>query len=558
MLVIAFNWIYILLTIYCMGFTFSVFAEKVLHYRFRRLDSVLMAGLVIVTVYAQIFSLFYRVNIEANVCLILMCVLSAVVFRKRMILAIKEAYEGCSLPKKILIPVLFVVWCYFTSRGYLAPDVSAYHAQSIRWIEEYGVVKGLGNLNGKFAYNSSVFAVSALYSMVFLGNQSLHAVNGLIAFVLSFETLNLEKCFQQKKMLLSDYARVAVLYYFSLVWDEVVAPSSDYAVMFVIFFIVIKWLVLLEDPETKNNMAPYSLLCVLGVYTLTLKLSAGLILVLLIKPAYGLLREKRWKEILLYLTMGLLTAIPWMTRTVIISGWLFYPFPALDLFDVDWKMTDIGEINTDAAQIKTWAKGANTMGIYVPFRQWFPNWFLNHLTFMEKLIVIGDAVSSFVVVMASLRMLLKKQWERIDSLFVLFAMMCCYLFWQFSAPMPRYGHAYILLLLSLTIGFLLQDGQVIAKPVYLILLVYSVYKVCVVCSYASAYLGYLPMYVWQEDYEEYDELVAVEVDGITFYVSPIPEGTILGYDYFPACASLEVLERMELRGEGLSDGFRLK
>lgn len=558
MLVITFNWIYILFTIFCMGFAFSVFVEKVLHYRFLRLDSVLMAGLVMVTVYAQIFSLFYRVNVEANVCLMLMCVLSAAAFRKRMVLVIKEAYRGCSLPKKILIPVLFIVWCYFTSRGYQVPDASLYHAQSIRWIEEYGVVKGLGNLNSRFAYNSSVFAVSALYSMVFLGTQSLHAVNGLIAFILSFETLELGKCFRRKKMLISDYARVAVLYYFSLVWDEVVAPSSDYAVMFVIFFIVIKWLVLLEDPQTKDNIAPYSLLCVLSVYALTLKLSAGLILILLIKPAYELLKEKRWKQILLYLAMGLLTAVPWMTRNVIISGWLFYPFPALDLFDVDWKMTNIWEISIDAALIKIWAKGANTMGIDVPFRQWFPNWFFNHLTFMEKLIIIGDVVSSIVVVLASLRILLKKQWERIDLLFVLFAMMCCYLFWQFSAPMPRYGHAYILLLVSLTIGFLLQDRQSVAKPVYMILLVYSIYKACVVCSYASVYLCYYPMYVWQEDYDENDGLVAVEVDGIIFYTSPIPEGEILGYDHFPTGATMEALERIELRGDGLSDGFRLK
>ena len=556
MLVIAFNWIYILFTIFCMGFAFSVFAEKVLCYRFRRLDSVLIAGLVMVTVYAQIFSLFYRVNVEANLCLILMCAASVAAFRKRMISAIKKTYEECSLAKKILIPVLFIVWCYFTSRGYLVPDTSLYHAQSIRWIEEYGVVKGLGNLNGRFAYNSSVFAVTALYSMVFLWGESLHAVNGLIAFILSFETLNLGKCFQRKKMILSDYARVAVLYYFSLVWDEVVAPSSDYAVMFVIFFIVIKWLVLLEDTETRKNIAPYSLLCVLGVYALTLKLSASLILILLIKPAYGMLKEKRWKEILIYLTMGILTAAPWMTRTVIISGWLFYPFSALDLFNVDWKMTNIGEINTDAALIKIWAKGANNIGINATFRQWFPNWFLNHLTFMEKMIVVGDAVSSIVVVIAGLRLLLKKQWEKTGSLFVLFAMMCCYLFWQFSAPMPRYGHAYILLLVSLTAGFLLQDRQIIAKPVYLILFVYGIYKVYTVCSYASAYLGYLPMYVWQQDYEEYDGLIAVEVNGVTIYTSP--EGWITGYDHFPTGGTLEVLERIELRGDDLSDGFRLK
>lgn len=169
-----------------------------------------------------------------------------------------------------------------------------YHGQSIRWIEEYGVVKGLGNLHGRFGYNSSIFAVSALYSMKFLMGRSLHGVNGLIAFLLSLTALDLRKCFRRRKMLLSDYARVGLVYYLTTIWDEILAPSSDYTVMCTIFFIVIKWLTLLEseDQENKNSIAPYALLCVVGVYAITLKLSAGLILLLVIKPAFMLLKGK--------------------------------------------------------------------------------------------------------------------------------------------------------------------------------------------------------------------------------------------------------------------------
>ena len=50
--------------------------------------------------------------------------------------------------------------------------------------------------------------------------------------------------------------------------------------IFTLFYIVIKWLELLEEKEVSS--VPYSLLCVVGVYTVTLKLTAGLILILLI------------------------------------------------------------------------------------------------------------------------------------------------------------------------------------------------------------------------------------------------------------------------------------
>ena len=46
--------------------------------------------------------------------------------------------------------------------------------------------------------------------------------------------------------------------------------------MCMIFYIVIKWLDELE--KGKGDVVPFGLLCVAGVYALTLKLTAGLIL----------------------------------------------------------------------------------------------------------------------------------------------------------------------------------------------------------------------------------------------------------------------------------------
>ena len=72
MLTVIINWLYMLLIVFCLGYAFSRFSGKTLHYELERVDSILMAGLVVSTVYAQIFSLFYRVSIEANVILVLL------------------------------------------------------------------------------------------------------------------------------------------------------------------------------------------------------------------------------------------------------------------------------------------------------------------------------------------------------------------------------------------------------------------------------------------------------------------------------------------------------
>ena len=134
----------------------------------KQVSGILIAGWIAVTVYAQIFSLAYKVGAAANVILLGICVVLIGGLRKRLFSDIRNFWKSCPMTKKVILTALFLMWAYFTSRGYLLYDSDLYHGQSIRWIEEYGVVKGLGNLHERFAYNSSFFAVSALYSMKFV------------------------------------------------------------------------------------------------------------------------------------------------------------------------------------------------------------------------------------------------------------------------------------------------------------------------------------------------------------------------------------------------------
>lgn len=550
MLTIIIDWIYMLFTCFSIGFFLRWWVEKAFRYSIRRLDSVLLAGFIMATVYAQIFSLFYRVNAEANGILAAVSILICIALRKSMGQFLRESIGGASWPRRILVAVLFLLWSFFSSRGYMVLDMDMYHGQSIRWIEEYGVVKGLGNLHCRFGYNSSIFAVSALYSLKFLLGRTVHAVNGMLAFILSVCLLDLGKAFRRKKMLLSDYARVGAIYYLTTIYDEIIAPSSDYAVMCVIFFIVVKWLTLLEsgDGQVKDRTAPYALLCVAGVYALTLKLSAGLILLLTVKPACMLLREKRWKETGIYIAMGLLVAVPWMTRTVLITGWLLYPFAGLDLFQVDWKISD-AIVRTDAYLIKTWAKCANGLPD-TSLKSWLPYWFQNGLSSTERLLVIADFSACIITAALAVYVVVRKKWRQLDYLLVMAAVGCSYLYWQFEAPMMRYGYAYVLLMAALTAGYFLERTA-LRKAVYLALAVYGAYKLHVCWDYVVLFRTW-PNYIWSETYGQY-EVESYEIGGETFYYSPYGGGT--GYDPFPSAPEQADLE---LRGEDMRDGFRMR
>ena len=550
MLSVGLNWIYVILTTFCVGYGIAYLVEKKLHYRIRGMDSVLMAGLVAVTVYAEIFSLFYKVGAVANGILLAVCAVVLFLLHRQIRRSLGDWWRETSRIKKVLLPILFLLWAYFSSRGYMAYDSDLYHAQSIRWMEEYGVVPGLGNLHERFAYNSAAFAVNALYSMKWLLGRSLHTASGFFALLLSATALELGRTWKEKKLRLADYAMIGAVYYLVTIWDEVTAPSSDYLIMCTLFFIVIKWLLCLERDSSAagEKLVPYGLLCVAGVYALTLKLTAGLILLLVIKPAVSLIRGKRWREILLYLGLGLLVCLPWMARTVVISGWLLYPFPALDLFSVDWKMP-AGPIAVDAAQIKTWGRALyDARLVDLPMHQWFPGWFSTTLSGMEKLLILGDLACILLFVIYAVFSLVKKRKENLDVLLVLATVISSYAFWQYSAPILRYGYAYVLLVDLLMAGGILQKLRS-QRILYALIGLYGGYKRVMRGDYIRG--NYLvDAYIWQQDYGSY-EVVSYELGGITFYAPAM--GDRAGYDYFPAAPTQP---EIELRGEGLKDGFR--
>lgn len=562
MLSVFFNWIYIAITAFLMGMRLREIVWRHFQYRVKSISSILAAGLITITVYAQVFSLFYKVGAVANLVLVGMCIPVVAMQHQQITQLLCSVWRNNSRARKLVLAVSVILWCFCTSRGYMHYDSDLYHAQSIRWIEEYGIVKGLGNIHVRFAYNSSFFALSALYSMKFLCGRSMHTVNGFIALLLWIQVLTLFQKKKNRKTLVTDFARVGAFYYLTVIYSDIVAPASDYAVMCVVFFIVIKWLELIENDE--KQAAPYALLCVAGGYAMTLKLTAGFILILVIKPLCILLREKKLRDIGVYLLLGCEVIVPWLARTVLISGYLLYPFPVLDLFRVDWKIP-AASAALDAAEIRTWGRGIyNAVLADLPVGEWFPTWFYNTLPAIGKLLVLADMICVVIFILLIIRkVLFRRNCEQMYSnqLLVLGTILSSYIFWQFSAPLLRYGYAYILLTVVITGGILFdilrkyfdkfQKKDMIVKIALLgtaTLFLFSAVKLLSFVRYVYAESA-KQAYVFQQDYGQY-ELESYDVNGVIFYYPR--SGDRVGYDSFPAIPRKTPIF---FRGETIREGF---
>lgn len=571
MLSVIFIWLYIGITTFIIGYgVLRVITRHLPYYTYhiQNADAYFMCGLVCVTVYAQFFSLFEGVGLLANVILCVLCILTVLVDRK----AFADTVRRFSRLEICAAAALFFLFAYGTSRGMIHYDTGLYHAQSIRWIEEYGVVKGLGNLHCRLAYNSSSFALTALYSMAFLGGQSYHCTAGWLAFLLAVVCLRTGKSLRAGRLRTSDFARVMCVYYLVNIFDEMISPASDYFMVLVAFYIVIKWLDLVESGE--RTILPYGLLCVLGVFLMTVKLSAALILLLTVYPACRLLREKRWGETGVYLGLGIVTALPFFIRNVVISGWLVYPFTQIDLFDVAWKIPK-GLADYDAREIQVWGRGYTDVSQFArPMREWMPGWF-RALPGSDKLLTLAAATA--VVVFLVQVVYLAVRWCRGRQAATLTAAVqqdrvvptalltvqgtaaASFLFWLCTSPLMRYGCVWVYLTSAVVFGGIyeavmyLSGGSrrwrlAVGRVVSVFMILILVYKgFALAREIAGSYVN--DYWFAQKDYENY-ETRPYEVEGLTFYC-PV-EGDQAGYDSFPS--SPQEAE-IELLGEGIGDGF---
>ncbi len=574
MLFVGINWLVIFLTTYPIGFFLlkrcggQSDTEK-------RIGVDVAAGLVTACVFAQLFSLFYRVSWEA---LLLFATLSVVCTLAEKGEAYRHLARTCSkleVRQWIVVIAAAVMTAYCNSVGAYLPDTDMYHAQAIRWIEEYGVVKGLGNAIRNLAYNSSFFPLTALFSMKYVFGRSLHTLQGFWTILTITQCTGFLRRFWKAEFCLSDFAKVGAIYYATLNYRALVSPSSDYAVMFPIFLIAIWYLELVEKRE--KDPFPYIVLCMIGCNCVTTKLSAGVILLLSICPIVMLIREKRIKPIVFSVLTAVFIILPYLIRNVIISGWLLYPATAIDLFDVPWKMPkQIGE--ADAYQIHVWGwdvhddpqKAARSI------LTWVPHWFSDILRTTEKVLVTVSLLVSLILILVLIAKMIrflisggkKAQNAKDDTwkiLLLLATLGVGYFFWQYSAPLPRYGYAYLILLPLLAVGIVIRwaktylSGKEKQRFVQALAILWCVGVVAFLGKKVLVVLQFYPQsyltidYVAPIDYNcndenagEKDMLVFELSNGVRFYQS----------DGYPGYHPLPVSDIcIDMLGDEIRDGF---
>jgi len=559
---LSWGWIFVssFLIGYCLLKVFLRLSKNDLHSQNEMsLDMVLLFGLVTLTVYSQFFSLFAKVGLLSNLIVVVFLLLILVVYRQPLSAYINKVKTQKPNLAIIIITIFIILICVYLASGpVILYDTDLYHAQAIRWLEEYGIAPGLGNIHTRLAYDSSFFSLQAFYSLRYIMPYSLHSLNGFyVAFFLIYSVTTMG-IFHDKKIKTSDLFKLGLIFYycFGEVKTQVSAPGSDVLTLSLVLFLAMKWYELNERESDGEKAADfifdYSLLAVLAVFAFTVKLSSGLMVLLVVYPAFLLIKEKKWREIMLFVVAGFFILLPFLARNVILSGYLLYPYPALDLFSFDWKMpADLAAY--DKLEIMAYGRAMTNHADYsAPFNIWFPVWY-SELTIRYRFLVWLNPICLLLCIGYLIILIKKARFSQVTFFVVSISSL---LLWFFTSPLIRYGMVYLLLLPILVTGVILEklNRTKWDKRINYIAL-------CVVLIYCGLSMirhigvqGRTPLF-HPNDYVV-RECRQIEWEGIMLFL-PIHDDRVC-YHHFPGMQPEFRLATIELRSDNIKDGFRVK
>ncbi len=449
---------------------------------------------------------------------------------------------------------------FFTSRGEFHTDTNIYHGAAIRIYEEYGLVKGIGNLQLHYAYNSSYLAFASAFSLRWLLGRSLHTTTGFLEAAMCLYAFHGLKRFKKHENHVTDMMRVGILFYTLVNVTRSMSPATDYAAMFFVLLVITAWCENLF--EGSSDITVYSLLSIAAVFTATLKFSAGLLVLLALYPAVCLVRERRWKKIAAYIFCGGVILCPFLVRNYFISGWLLYPFDGIDIFSPEWKIPKEYLVH-DASQIKVWGRCLYDVAkADMPVGEWLPVWWENQFRY-EKMFLGAVALSAGLQVIMLLAKIVKRRKIRPELLSLHLAVWGNLGVWFFTAPFIRYGLAFLFAVIMIAVGEYLSEehrglyGIVTGGVIFCITVSVSPYWDQYITD-AGVFVKQMlrePYYIVQKDYEE-GNMDSLEMNGNVIYFSRGEE--INSYHVFPGTCYEFMLERSTLIGDEIEDGFKAK
>lgn len=515
-------------------------------------------GIVSITSIVGIINYFNPIDASVTFSLALIAIFILWIYRKNILEAINNSIHSflfnlsfARLIISITIGCGILLYALSTPISY---DMDLYHLQYMQWITEYKIIPGLGNLHGRFAFNSSFLLLSSL----FYNAKSLFyifPINELIAILVLVVIL---KNWKVRDSSVNCMCLLIFVLYLILFGNVISSTSTDFSVNFIVLYLFLYC----YDHREKINSFNILYVFIISTFCITLKISSVFIILL---PIFLFFRYKsitfNSRQIMSILCITLLIISPWLGRYIILSGYLIYPFDKIDIFSFDWKMP-LEIVTQEKIDAYGWAripfeKTETTM--VMPVVKWFPIWFASIGISKQAIFSLAFLSPLFLIIIAFLK--------KINTVFFVSWSICFLgtIYLLFTAPDLRFASGFVLLCGFLPIIYFLSHSHRL-KNIITPILGCAVF----ILSIYLCFIGYGQIKLYQPLTEKtYCQLI----------ITPQPYGILTGHEMFNISKSNDTIfyptlsnkcydhylpcspylnPNLHFRGDKIEDGFIIK
>lgn len=552
MLLYLFIWVLVFFILLSMGISLSRLLDLLFKTKCHfSMPEYFYSGFLIISLLAGYFSLFIPVGNALLLILAIASVISILMNHEIILQTIKSSIAAFRINRnEAVVMIIIVVFVLATISNIITwGDTGLYHTQAIQWIRKYPVVPGLGNIHGRLAFNSMFFVISALFTIEFR-DSVIYPLNSLCFIILVLQLFQYYIIGKEEKSIWKMlFHGLLILYSLLMLAPMLNSPSPDVICSIIVIFVFTY--LFNYALQRKEISGQRFLIITIAIFSCAgFKVSAVFLSVALF---FFFNKGNLFRRGLTSIIVGIVVLAPFLIRNYYLSGYALYPYPGIDIFNVDWKIP-YPETLSMKEEIEGWAKMSKALPypevIKAGFTQWIRPWFLD-MNFNNKVLIITNTLSIFTLVL----MIIRRNFMLAGIQMLIFANI---IFWLVTAPDTRFLYGFLFVGLSFTIAYLIdnighvtgKDIRKLVKPVLFILLIIILLRRVnkPADTFANPSYWLTPASYQTAETKTFDS-------GFTYRVS-VPEGDNCFNAEIP-CVPYE-LKNIVLRGKTLKEGFKVE
>ncbi len=445
MALILLSWVYIFFTALSLGIVFS----KIMRIPFSDIVFTIVSGLFGITLLASIWAFWFPIDIGFHLILIILSIFFGYKNKENIKVVLQDAYSQLNALSKPIKLSFYISSLLILAQCATAPyiiDNETYYIQTIKWLNEYGFVKGLANLHLFFGQTSGWHITQSVYSLSFLYDR-FNDLNGFL--------LLLVNCFAFKKWqaYTVHHKRNDLLFgllplTYAFLFQFISTPSPDLAVYLLSFLLFSCYL------EKRDSVsAQLKQMSVIALFAVYIKITA---VVLLIIPLLVFVRHYKTtnKELSSIKILSGLTFSLFLLKNTMLTGYPLFPLQFMAWTDLNYQVP---------REIMDFFFSKNMLhSFYIPFNTYADVSILH----MIKQYFFHSGIDSFMALISLLVLLLfplmstrfdtKKRFWTIYGSFVLLITLLC-----FSSPQYRFHIHFTLFFALLLLTTVLKNQKTI-------------------------------------------------------------------------------------------------